>query len=38
MVRPCVHIIKLPNQLSNVATIKIIIIIKFRNRFWVSNR
>jgi hypothetical protein len=32
-----VHIIKLPNLLSNVATLKIIILAKFRNRFWVSN-
>jgi hypothetical protein len=33
-----VHIIKLPNQLSNMATLKIIILIMFRNRFRVSNR
>jgi hypothetical protein len=38
MYRLCVHIIKLPNQLSNMSTLKIIILIKFQNHFWVSNR
>jgi hypothetical protein len=29
----CVHIIKLANQLSNMATLKIIILVKFQNPF-----
>jgi hypothetical protein len=36
--RSCVHIIKLPIRLSNMATLKIVIHIKFQNRFRVSNR